>query len=109
MSRPGHYSPEEIYERVKQALTSIWLATVYKNLKTFVQVGMLHELALITLRGASGERDPHHLVCKRCQSISDLPVDSLAPARFAGYLWSMRWRLNPSSLNCHGAGHGSVR
>ena len=36
MRRPGHHSPEEIYERVKQDLPSISLATVYKNLKTFV-------------------------------------------------------------------------
>ena len=45
MSRPGHYSPEEIYERVKPDLPSISLATVYKNLKTFVQAGMLRDVS----------------------------------------------------------------
>jgi Fur family peroxide stress response transcriptional regulator len=35
VSRPGHYSPEEIYEQVKQDLPSISLATVYKNLNVW--------------------------------------------------------------------------
>ena len=45
VSRPGHYSPEEIYEQVKQDLPSISLATVYRNLKIFVHAGMLQEVS----------------------------------------------------------------
>ena len=45
VSRPGHYSPEEIYALVKQDLPSISLATVYKNLKTFVQARMMREVS----------------------------------------------------------------
>ena len=58
VSRPGHYSPEEIYEQVKQDLPSISLATVYKNLKTFVQAGMLREVM------------PASWLAHRCQSPS---------------------------------------
>jgi Fur family transcriptional regulator, peroxide stress response regulator len=81
MSCPGHYSPEEIHERVKQDLPSISLATVYNNLKTFVQVGMLHEVS--PHHGPwriEANRNPyHHLVCTRCRSITDLPSTRLLP------------------------------
>ncbi len=83
VSRPGHYSPEEIYEQVKQDLPSISLATVYKNLKTFVRAGMLHEVS--PHHGSwriDANREPHHhLVCTRCRSITDLPFNSLAPVK----------------------------
>jgi Fur family peroxide stress response transcriptional regulator len=83
VSRPGHYSPEEIYEQVKQDLPSISLATVYKNLKTFVSAGVLHEVS--PLHGSwrlDAKAEPHHhLVCTRCRSITDLDLDVLDPIR----------------------------
>ena len=83
MSRPGHYSPEEIYEQVKQDLPSISLATVYKNLKTFVHARMVHEVSPHhgSWRIDANPHPHHHLVCTRCRSITDLPVDSLAPVK----------------------------
>ena len=74
MRRPGHHSPEEIYDWVKQDLPSISLATVYKNLKTFVQAGLLREVS--PHHGSwrvDAKLDPHHhLVCTHCHSITDL-------------------------------------
>lgn len=88
VSRPGHYSPEEIYEQVKQDLPSISLATVYKNLKTFVQAGMLREVSPHhgSWRIDANSHPHHHLVCTRCRSISDLDINSLAPVRLRGKL-----------------------
>ena len=83
VARPGHYSPEEIYDRVKQDLPSISLATVYKNLKTFVHAGMLREVALIMALGASmpTPHPHHHLVCTRCRSITDMPFHRVEPVK----------------------------
>src|SRR5271165_1775128 len=82
-SRPGHHSPEEIYEHVKPRLPSISLATVYKNLKTFIEVGLLREVSPHhgAWRVDANLHAHHHLVCTRCHSITDLPVDLLAPVR----------------------------
>src|SRR3974390_413863 len=87
-SKPGHYSPEEIYARVKRDLPSISLATVYKNLKTFVQAGMLRDVSPHhgTWRIDANHAPHHHLVCTRCHSIVDLDADFLAPARLRGKL-----------------------
>ncbi len=87
VSRPGHYSPEEIYVQVKQDLPSISLATVYKNLKTFVQAGMLHEVS--PHHGWRIDANPHphhHLVCTRCRSISDIELDRIEPVKLRGKL-----------------------
>ena len=82
VSRPGHYSPEEVYEQVKQDLPSISLATVYKTLKTFVQAGMLHEVSPHHgLRVDTNFHPHHHLICTRCRSITDLDDDVLVPVK----------------------------
>ena len=86
--RPGHFSPEEIYAEVKTDLPSISLGTVYKNLRTFVQAGMVRDVS--THHGAwrvDGNNHPHHhLVCTRCHSITDLDFSLLAPVKVQGKL-----------------------
>ena len=87
VSRPGHYSPEEIYDKVKRDLPSISLATVYKNLKTFVQAGMLHEVT--PHHGWRIDANPHphhHLVCTQCRSITDIDVERIDPVKLHGKL-----------------------
>jgi Fur family peroxide stress response transcriptional regulator len=83
VSRPGHYSPEEIYEQVKQDLPSISLATVYKNLKTFVHTGILHEVSPHhgSWRLDARVEPHHHLVCTRCLSITDIDADLVDPVK----------------------------
>ena len=88
VSRPGHYSPEEVYDRVRQNLPSISLATVYKNLKTFVQAGMLRDVSHHQgpWRVDANTTPHHHLVCTRCHSITDLELDHLGPVKLRGRL-----------------------
>ncbi|HVP55434.1 MAG TPA: Fur family transcriptional regulator [Candidatus Eisenbacteria bacterium] len=88
VSRPGHYSPEEIYVRVKQDLPQISLATVYKNLKTFVQAGMLRDVSHHQgpWRVDANTAPHHHLVCTRCHSITDIGLDRLEPVKLRGRL-----------------------
>ncbi len=82
VSRSEHFSPEEIYEQVKQDLPSISLATVYKNLKTFVQAGVVREVS--PHHGWRLDANPHphhHLVCTHCRSVTDLDIDFLEPVK----------------------------
>ena len=103
VSRPGHYSPEEIYEQVKQDLPSISLATVYKNLKTFVHAGMLREVSPHhgPWRIDANRHPHHHLVCTRCRSITDLDFDSLGPVKLRGKLPS-GFRLEKFTIEVQG-------
>ncbi len=87
MAGPGHYSPEEIYDRVKAELPSISLATVYKNLRTFVEAGMLREVSPHHGWRIDGNPHPHHhLVCTRCRSITDLDLERIDPLKLRGRL-----------------------
>jgi Fur family transcriptional regulator, peroxide stress response regulator len=70
----GHYSPEDIYATVRRRIPSISLATVYNNLRLFIECGMLREVSphAATLL-VDGNLEPHHhLVCSRCKSVQDI-------------------------------------
>ena len=88
----GHPSPERIYERVKRQIPAISLATVYSNIRAFLDAGLLREAAVRhgSLLLESNFEDHHHLVCVRCKAIVDLEQDALEPVRLrrrppAGY------------------------
>ncbi len=73
----GHFSPEDIYATVRRRIPSISLATVYNNLRLFVERGLLREVSphASTLL-VDGNLEPHHhLVCSRCKSVQDIEGD----------------------------------
>jgi Fur family transcriptional regulator, peroxide stress response regulator len=77
VAAPGHYSPEQIYAEVHGRVPSMSLATVYKNIRLFVEHGLLREVSPHgpALR-VDGNLDPHHhLVCTRCKSVQDIDGD----------------------------------
>jgi Fur family peroxide stress response transcriptional regulator len=73
----GHHSPEQIYAAVRQRIPSISLATVYNNLRLFVERGLLREVTphASTLRVDGNTKPHHHLVCSRCKSVQDITGD----------------------------------
>ena len=81
MSMHDHPSPEVVYEKVRKQIPSISLGTVYKNIKTFVDSGLLREVSLHhgSTRLETNLAPHHHLVCVRCKTIVDLADDDLEP------------------------------
>ena len=79
----SHPTPEAIYERVREQLPSISLGTVYKNLKTFLDTGLLREVSPMhgSLRVDAITEDHHHVVCTQCRMVVDLGEDELEPVR----------------------------
>lgn len=79
----NHPSPELIYDRVRQEIPSISLGTVYKNIRTFIESGLLREVSLHhgTLRLDANLGEHHHLVCSRCRAIVDLNEEDIEPLR----------------------------
>ncbi len=73
----GHHSPEDIYATVRRRIPSVSLATVYNNLRLFIECGLLREVTphASTLR-VDGNLEPHHhLVCARCKTVQDIEGD----------------------------------
>lgn len=78
-----HPTPEAVYERVKKQIPAISLGTVYKNIKTFLDAGLLREVSLHhgTQRLDANIDPHHHLVCTRCRKIFDLPESDFEPIK----------------------------
>jgi Fur family peroxide stress response transcriptional regulator len=91
-SLPGHPSPEEVYVKVRELVPAISLATVYKNIHTFLAGGILREVSPHhgSLRVEMNDHPHHHLVCTQCRTIQDISESDLAA--FAGS------RLAPQTL-----------
>lgn len=73
----GHFTPEEIWEQLRAAGHPVSLATLYQNLKTFSEHGLIKEMI-----GQNGEvrydtnLEPHsHLICLRCGRLVDVVLD----------------------------------
>ena len=73
----GHHSPEQICATVRRRIPSISLATVYNNLRLFVERGLLREVTphSSTLRVDGNLKPHHHLVCSRCKTVQDVEGD----------------------------------
>ena len=73
----GHHSPETIYVAVLRRTPSISLATIYKNLRLFVEHGLLREVSphASTLLVEGNLEPHHHLVCTRCKAVQDIEGD----------------------------------
>lgn len=78
-----HPSPESIYEQVRREVPSISLATVYKTIKTFVEVGLVREVSPehATVRLDANLEPHHHFICLRCKAIHDLREEDIEPVR----------------------------
>jgi Fe2+ or Zn2+ uptake regulation protein len=79
-----HPSPELIFERVGRQIPAISLGTIYKSIRTFAEIGLIHEVNPFTesQRWDANLEPHHHLICTRCKSVTDIPHDAVAPVEF---------------------------
>jgi Fe2+ or Zn2+ uptake regulation protein len=72
-----HPSPESLYERVRREIPSISLGTVYRNIHTFLDRGLIGEASLHhgSLRLEANPEPHHHFVCTVCRMMFDLPAE----------------------------------
>ena len=80
-----HPTPELIYEQVRQRIPSISLGTVYKNVKTFLDSGVLKEVTLHhgSLRLEANMTQHHHVVCSSCRAIHDIEESAVKPVQYS--------------------------
>lgn len=68
-----HPSAEEIYQMVRDQNPRVGLATVYRTLELFCELGILHELNFDNncrrYELEQGDRHHHHLICLKCNKI----------------------------------------
>lgn len=72
-----HLSADELYERVRKFMPRISLATVYRNLETLSEAGMIAKLE-ISGRQKRFDADIHphdHIYCVRCHRVDNIDFD----------------------------------
>lgn len=79
-SVPVHPTADTVYEAVRQQEPKISLGTVYRNLNQLAECGLLLKLPMPTGGDRfDGRLDEHlHIVCQRCEAISDIELADLA-------------------------------
>lgn len=67
-------TPEEVFEHVRRNIPSISLATVYKNIETFIDHRMIKDISPnYGSRRIESITKPHdHFVCRSCRRVFDL-------------------------------------
>ncbi len=78
-----HPSPEMLHERIRSAMPTLSLATIYKTLDVLEQLGLVEALGG-TKRYDGNHVQHHHLVCTRCKSVTDFydaKLDALHPPK----------------------------
>lgn len=80
-SSDAHPTAQEIFQEVKMTFPSMAFATVYKNLKKFLELEMIREIDLSdgTIRYDANMEDHHHLINLSTGMISDVYCDEEIP------------------------------
>ncbi len=76
-----HFSPQEVYDRIKTRLPAVNRSTVYRSLERLVAQGTLSVSDIGTgslVYEWVGNGPHHHLVCQRCHQVILLSNDEVA-------------------------------
>jgi Fur family ferric uptake transcriptional regulator len=88
---PGHFTADQVYNRVRAVYPGVSKVSVYRGLDTLREQGMVTctELGQHAARYEwSGASRHHHLICSHCGQQQDVPdgeVDALRERLAAGY------------------------
>lgn len=74
---PGHYTAQEVYERVKDICEKINFSTIYRNLELLCNMGIIKKLDIesgISHYELNKPGHHHHVVCKGCGDMKEIDV-----------------------------------
>ena len=100
----GHANVDEIYEKVRQSHPTLSLATVYKNIITMVDEGVLVEVPIVGKKSKFElKKEEHlHLVCVECGSVVDRELDEHLAEETRKVASSSSFVLRERQLNLYG-------
>ncbi|MNW65237.1 Peroxide operon regulator [compost metagenome] len=79
MEAMNHPTADDIYRALEPQFPSMSVATVYNNLKMFMEAGMVRELTYgdNSSRFDANVSDHYHVICQECGRIEDFSYSSL--------------------------------
>jgi Fe2+ or Zn2+ uptake regulation protein len=95
LRRPVHATAEEIYRAMNRADPRVSRATVYNNLRTLIEAGLVREMQTggKAARFDARIQPHHHFLCERCGRLEDIEwfdlrmngATTLGKRRLSGY------------------------
>ncbi|MBU0757819.1 MAG: transcriptional repressor [Nanoarchaeota archaeon] len=99
----NHPTVDEVYDGVKNKLSRITKATVYRNLKFLSEKGMIQE---VNVKGVSrfepNIKPHHHIMCNRCKKILDFESKELSEYALKIVKNLKGFSVNNSNTNFYG-------
>jgi len=75
LENQGHAGIDEIYEKIKELFPTISLATIYKNMNSLKEEGIITEICIHQKPKYEIFKDEHaHFICKNCGKVYDVPL-----------------------------------
>jgi len=104
IEKHGHIAIEAIYNEVSKIHSSLSLATIYKNIITMVDRGVLREVPIAGDKSKYEiKKDDHiHLICTECSSVLDRYLDTSTISNTQHIANSSSFRLDHRELNLYG-------
>lgn len=94
----GHMNIDDLYKNLLKKFPSISLATIYKNINSMLEKIFLNEVQIPNQKSVYElKKDEHsHVICKSCNSIIDVSLDTTPLAAQASELTN--YKLDQSSV-----------
>ena len=72
-STDTHPTAEWVYDKMREKFPNVSLATVYRNLKHMIEIGIARELYTDNSSRFDANMDDHyHFVCRKCGKLKDI-------------------------------------
>jgi len=107
LQKTGHSTIDEIYQIVLKSQPSISLATIYKNVDTMIQKGVLAEVPIATAKSQYEIKkgDHIHLICEKCGNVTDETIEVISQAELEHIAQKDHFSLGRSQINLYGICH----
>ncbi|HYE81521.1 MAG TPA: Fur family transcriptional regulator [Clostridia bacterium] len=74
---PGHYTAQEIFDKVREKLKGINFSTIYRNLELLSALEIINKLYIesgISHYELCGLEHHHHIICKKCGETREIDI-----------------------------------
>ncbi|MFW5713437.1 MAG: Fur family transcriptional regulator [Brevefilum sp.] len=99
----SHHTVEDLYQKIRQKMPDVSLATVYNTVHELVEMGELKEVKCPgsdSTRYDTNTTQHHHIYCEKCHQIVDVEGD-LMDIHFPKELFS-GYKINRSQVTFYG-------
>jgi len=107
IDKAGHISIDDIYKEIVEYHPSISLATVYKNILTMKELGLVVEVPIANKKSKYEliKEDHIHFICQDCGSVEDKPITDDIQKLFDTLVSKDNFKLFSSQNNLYGTCH----